>query len=1142
MAENKDLALRPHRRAAFSYKTINPTIRRILDNRSALDNTVQVAMPFIKVTSTLQNPDILGYGNYGFTLGMHATELDAQFDDIYTNKNGKAYLGYTYTTEGRSQRVYVPDDSSEVIRANKLFDTSGDLFSNTTDSFIPPPGITRATISRYKSGLLAQAQINFSVPTLQQLEILHRIFLVPGAGMVVEWGQQFAITNDTPDFGEGGLLGPVDFSSYMFPWYDKNKLTEMFKRLGKKEIGLDFILRNYAYPSQGQYMWMFGRVGNFSTQGNSDGSYECTLKIIGSSEDAWAYTTRNTVIPGNDGSRTNPKICIDSTNSVESYFTVTTEGLNFKTLVEGVHSGAKLPEWKSHVYKMEKGNKKAGEEPTDGKVNTDQTTFADSEDAYFITWRFFVNVVLNDKVHGLKAVYAKANLTPSELAKITLLRSYKPATGTVQQFSRIIDPYENFVGNNPFLRSTDPSVLIIANEQAPLRLLPLYREQGIQNPERLLGSNDSADAKALSGNGKFQFVNSAFQLPDEESHKLDKGFLSTGVWLNHQAVCTALLSGDTIMRGIANLLQKMNAATMGYWQLAIDTIEPIPGEPPLESTYTVVDLNYHESVDNAIDNFLNDVHIFNKYIRSSGDTLVGSELIESSIELNLPKRMFSQIATLGLATKEEVSAVGGDSEEGEGSPTISDPNDTLRKMFAITSISEEIDGSYADLTYEASREVRPIGQCGKQYSGIPASAGGVKPAVAPGKPQPVRTTEQLEKETKELKEKIASEECQEVFKKNPESSAAPTTSGEFSGSLADSSCIDATGPTGKQAYRPPPGYENYQNGRIPLSALKGVERSPNAKSYYTFNGEPNWFLLHPEAADKYLQLRAAAQAAGIRFTLSSAYRNADHQSELSGSGRAAAPGSSPHGWGGAIDISELYRAVNGSTGAGINKSVRQTNPLYRWMRENAPKFGWYNPCRLADGISKDEVWHWEYWGSRGTPPTTVTPTPVVPSTPPPSIATPTPQLDRVAQQCIESRQKLKQLTPVLEQEKKVQTFTNRFEHLQGALRYIEGFPDFMVAQIRNTSNDKDSNAFGAAPGTLSITANMTLPGINGIRIGELFWVDRMPAFYRAFGAFQVMSLEDNISVDGWTTKIQGRFNYLGATWREQMTKKLMGNP
>jgi hypothetical protein len=63
-----------HRNTSFSYKTIHPTVRRALDARSELNNTIQVATPFVKATTTLDLYQVLG-GNYGgcvgFTLGSH---------------------------------------------------------------------------------------------------------------------------------------------------------------------------------------------------------------------------------------------------------------------------------------------------------------------------------------------------------------------------------------------------------------------------------------------------------------------------------------------------------------------------------------------------------------------------------------------------------------------------------------------------------------------------------------------------------------------------------------------------------------------------------------------------------------------------------------------------------------------------------------------------------------------------------------------------------------------------------------------------------------------------------------------------------------------------------------------------------------
>jgi LAS superfamily LD-carboxypeptidase LdcB len=61
---------------------------------------------------------------------------------------------------------------------------------------------------------------------------------------------------------------------------------------------------------------------------------------------------------------------------------------------------------------------------------------------------------------------------------------------------------------------------------------------------------------------------------------------------------------------------------------------------------------------------------------------------------------------------------------------------------------------------------------------------------------------------------------------------------------------------------------------------------------------------------------------------------------------AAAPGTSNHGWGLAVDLS------GGMSSYG--------SAQYKWMRENAPKYGWDNPTWARAGGNKHEPWHWEF--------------------------------------------------------------------------------------------------------------------------------------------------------------------------------------
>jgi LAS superfamily LD-carboxypeptidase LdcB len=140
------------------------------------------------------------------------------------------------------------------------------------------------------------------------------------------------------------------------------------------------------------------------------------------------------------------------------------------------------------------------------------------------------------------------------------------------------------------------------------------------------------------------------------------------------------------------------------------------------------------------------------------------------------------------------------------------------------------------------------------------------------------------------------------------------------------------------------------------------------KTYY--NGE--YYLAQPAAEALYEFGKFIEENwDGEPFMITSAYRSYNHQNGLKtsdSSAKTASAGSSPHGWGGAIDIQELIA----KTGAGkltsnptINQTFRTTSKAYAFWAEHAPKFGWYNPLRLRDGKGVDESWHWEFWGKPG---------------------------------------------------------------------------------------------------------------------------------------------------------------------------------
>lgn len=1360
---------KPHNQGSFSYKVTNNLIKRILTERSKVSNTVQVGMPFVKATSTVAIEELLGPGNIGFTLGIHSLP-DVTQEDIFASPQGNAddaFVGYTYTANGLNKKIFATTPSPNTP-IGRFFTPDSRLQTTARYQRVPPPGITGLKIGRNRSGVTVSADLDISVPSLSQLEYLNKVFLIPGCGIVVEWGQQFAPQGNVPtqqgeSIGETGLARNI--ADKLFPWYKRDELKTLLTRLGQRAVPMEEILQNYVYPTQGQYMWIFGRIGNISTKGNADGSFNVTVKIVGPAEDQWAYSVRQTAITqAEDGS----KPCINNSNSVEQYLTQTTAGgYNLMTLLDGILSNTipELSAWSGHVIQIENGNKSDGEGGEESTPNVNQASFADSDNAYYMTWRFFVNVVLNympkdanSNFGGIKGIYRRANLADSIVEKIKILRPYGGYDGVLSPGTYPLDdPLEDYIGCHAYLRSYDPGTMVIVNEFAAADAESEYNTGtgGAQQFVQALQSNEHTTRFLnLGGNGVFDFLNSDPNPTTTKKEDIDRGLLSTGVWLNHKAVISSMLGGTTILQGISNLLNRMNNATKNYWSLTLDPLDAV-GAP---YDYVVVDQNYKANSDEAVQDLLtgnNKIYTFNKYLRTTPQGIVGSELIDFNVDLDLPKLLFSQIAAMGINQPGDRDVAEGKPYKGCKTPTISDGNENLRILFGAQTVAPTNGFPSIDLTHE-SNVPKPPAACGAPTVGTaPAGSGGVgaQPAPAPATNESdSKQTEELKKKAKEIEDFLKDpanrcEKCAPCFS----APLFPPTPVYPPGSVYN---VGAVNPTMKGSVL------GYPNAQVPLSALSvisspypeyRINRSGNPGADKRYQGK-QW--LEKEAAAQFQKMLAHAKATGCpAFTITSAYRDLQHQSDLKSAsvargGNGVAPvGSSPHGMGRALDFAELFAAAdNGSTTAASNRKVRETSNLYKWLAANGPKFGWYNPKRLADGQGKiDEAWHFEYWGyadeyppgsvsppaatttakgttfgavfvtgltrdisaerqlqafkdgvgadkrvfsapysniaavktflaqnpktpvflysagagsanvnaliddpnvdkqklfliepffgdstraaivtaiSKGLPASNVYGGPVpergggnkkingtsttpsnlnhfqaptyvgqqkasvvpaaqtsAPSTGTTGNSAPSQTQQKPAQQngcteellidvgtegvdfnftraqkiqggrdrCNEAEKKCRlkaeelkqinlQLQPAIATDAAIATATEQFPNMNIIMRYVEIQPDHMVAKIRCTADGKRSNAFGAAPGTLSIKADLTLPGIAGLRVGELFWIDRIPAYYKYFGAFQVMGIEDTIGIDGWQTKIHAVFNFLGITWKDTMLR------
>lgn len=89
--------------------------------------------------------------------------------------------------------------------------------------------------------------------------------------------------------------------------------------------------------------------------------------------------------------------------------------------------------------------------------------------------------------------------------------------------------------------------------------------------------------------------------------------------------------------------------------------------------------------------------------------------------------------------------------------------------------------------------------------------------------------------------------------------------------------------------------------------------------------------------------------------------------------------------------------------------------------------------------------------------------------------------------------------------------------------------DLMRKQMTVNAGDSNSAQAGDTehawrlPGKLAVTTTLLVPGVSGIRFGQVFRVGRTYEIFKKFGVFQTLGLTETISVNrGWNTEIYAR--------------------
>jgi hypothetical protein len=131
----------------------------------------------------------------------------------------------------------------------------------------PMPGITGVTIqSKNTFGTLREAEVKLMVWTLEDFEMVERIYLRPGFTMLLEWGHSLYVNNNGSIEKNIPSVGNKFFATNI-------KMSQILDEISQYRKSTDY-----------NYEGMIGYVKNFSWNYRPDGAYECTVNIISTGE------------------------------------------------------------------------------------------------------------------------------------------------------------------------------------------------------------------------------------------------------------------------------------------------------------------------------------------------------------------------------------------------------------------------------------------------------------------------------------------------------------------------------------------------------------------------------------------------------------------------------------------------------------------------------------------------------------------------------------------------------------------------------------------------------------------------------------------------------------------------------------------
>jgi hypothetical protein len=461
-----------------------------------------------------------------------------------------------------------------------------------------------------------------------------------------------------------------------FNWKRKQgEIEAELSPLIKMETGQKSFIERYTYNNFGNYEVFIGYVASFKMNYNKENIYDIELTV---------HSVQQFEVPVKlGGTRSSPSTTVTVANSCEpidvmEYFAPDSayrENSFTRVLAKCVNQTDQLYQtWGAHVIQLRGPGTQAG-------------SGGSKSNGYLLSWECFVDLILNDETYGLLGTFQLQQGTDN--ATLSILRSGLLSRIGSSVRGRPEDINSNEVSWNSKLRYTDINTMIIYNKTAQsenrddyaTEVLATLRGGGEVPPEDLekiqSGINDTTIRGAIESNG-------AVKSFDNEGR--NTSYLTQGIWINSNAIVEAFTGADTISTGITNLLNAMNNATQGYWNLQLLSAEPEAlglrvidsglSKPVNKPLIPIVgDFITTLSPDNPttlVNTFKEEVrkftnadgsptylYVFNRKLQKLLTNDIGSELLDVKIDYSMPNVIAVQViaGVGGIAQRGTLSAI-----------------------------------------------------------------------------------------------------------------------------------------------------------------------------------------------------------------------------------------------------------------------------------------------------------------------------------------------------------------------------------------------------------------------------------------------------------------------------------------------------